>query len=79
MSVIYRYGTNMAKRYSYRCGAYPAPKHKIILAEIMGASMWCWVIYNVISEPEHLTGEFLWPDVKQWTDQELGIPPDDAE
>lgn len=26
-----------------------------------------------------LQGHFPWPDASQWTDEELGIPPDDEE
>ncbi|KAJ1523435.1 hypothetical protein ONE63_001296 [Megalurothrips usitatus] len=40
---------------------------------------WYWVCYHTITKYDHLTGEFPWPDASQWTDEELGVPPDDYE
>ncbi|XP_050429860.1 NADH dehydrogenase [ubiquinone] 1 beta subcomplex subunit 2, mitochondrial-like [Adelges cooleyi] len=34
-----------------------------------------FVIYKCVTEPEHIFGEFEYPDATKWTDEELGVPP----
>lgn len=34
---------------------------------------------NDLSCETYIQGEFEYPDVKKWTDAELGIPPDDVD
>ncbi|XP_045603583.1 NADH dehydrogenase [ubiquinone] 1 beta subcomplex subunit 2, mitochondrial [Procambarus clarkii] len=60
----------------YRTAPEAPQKITVMKAELLGAFMWWWIIYHLITEPEHLTGEFPYPDVSKWTDAELGIPPD---
>ena len=36
--------------------------------------MWYWIIYHVLSEPEHIYGHWIPPDPKSFTNAELGIP-----
>nr|BAN20792.1 NADH dehydrogenase [Riptortus pedestris] len=65
--------------YSYRVASYPPTKFQIIGANALGGFMWWWVLWHLWHEPDHITGEFPWPDTKKWTNEELGIPPDDAD
>ena len=40
--------------------------------------IWWWIWWHVFTEPEHmLSTNFEHPDPREWTDEELGIPPDD--
>lgn len=58
----------------YRC-APPAPsKSLLIAAEVTQGFMWWWMLWHIWTEPDHILGEFEYPDPAKWTDQELGIP-----
>uniref|UniRef100_A0A1Q3EV30 Putative mitochondrial nadh-ubiquinone oxidoreductase aggg subunit n=1 Tax=Culex tarsalis TaxID=7177 RepID=A0A1Q3EV30_CULTA len=48
-------------------------------AQVAGGLMWWWVLWHLFHEYEHITGEFEYPDPSQWTNAELGIPPDDLD
>ncbi|XP_050691229.1 NADH dehydrogenase [ubiquinone] 1 beta subcomplex subunit 2, mitochondrial-like [Eriocheir sinensis] len=68
-----------ADAWAYRT-APPAPsKFTLVKAEALMAFMWWWVLYHLITEPEHITGEFPYPDPSKWTNEELGIPADDED
>ncbi|MBN3318987.1 NDUB2 dehydrogenase, partial [Atractosteus spatula] len=41
--------------------------------------MWFWILWHCWHDPDEVTGHFPWPDPSEWTDEELGIPPDDVE
>jgi hypothetical protein len=41
--------------------------------------VWWWIFYNLWAHWENVVGHFPYPDTSKWTDEELGIPPDDAE
>lgn len=41
--------------------------------------MWWWIIWHLYWDWGHIVGEFDYPDTSKWTDEELGIPPDDEE
>ncbi|CAL8143819.1 unnamed protein product [Orchesella dallaii] len=64
--------------YSYRSYAPPAKKY-VIWAEAAGAFMWWWIFWHLFTDYEHIIGHYPFPDIAAWTDEELGIPPDDAE
>ncbi|XP_014276759.1 NADH dehydrogenase [ubiquinone] 1 beta subcomplex subunit 2, mitochondrial [Halyomorpha halys] len=68
---------NSGGLYSYRCGAYPPSKLSIVGANVLQGFMWWWVLWHLWHESDHITGEFPWPDTSKYTDEELGIPPDD--
>ncbi|XP_013859723.1 NADH dehydrogenase [ubiquinone] 1 beta subcomplex subunit 2, mitochondrial [Austrofundulus limnaeus] len=58
----------------------PVPSKKLRFdAEFLSASMWFWILWHFWHNPEAVIGHFPWPDASQWTDEELGIPPDDEE
>ncbi|XP_021948543.1 NADH dehydrogenase [ubiquinone] 1 beta subcomplex subunit 2, mitochondrial [Folsomia candida] len=56
-----------------------ADKKYEIWAEAVGAMMWWWVFWHLFSDYEHLIGEKKFIYAETWTDEELGIPPDDAD
>ena len=41
--------------------------------------VWYWILYNLIAHTDHVTGHFPYPKPKTWTDEELGIPPDNED
>ncbi|XP_055544441.1 probable NADH dehydrogenase [ubiquinone] 1 beta subcomplex subunit 2, mitochondrial [Wyeomyia smithii] len=62
---------------SYRVNG-PKPNFAVnALAQLAGGLMWWWVLWHLFHEYEHITGEFYYPDPSEWTNAELGIPPDD--
>ena len=43
----------------------------------MGGGLWCYWFYHLYYELDHLTGEFPFYDGSEWSDEHLGIPPDE--
>ncbi|XP_017036409.1 NADH dehydrogenase [ubiquinone] 1 beta subcomplex subunit 2, mitochondrial-like [Drosophila kikkawai] len=62
---------------SYRNAPPPHSKATRIGAVAVGATMWWWVLWHLWHEPDHITGEFDYPNPKTWSNSELGIPKDD--
>lgn len=60
--------------FSYRCGPPPPSPHLLRTAEIVQGFMWWWILWHLWTEPDHILGEFEYPDPSKWTDAELGIP-----
>ncbi|XP_072001337.1 NADH dehydrogenase [ubiquinone] 1 beta subcomplex subunit 2, mitochondrial [Engystomops pustulosus] len=54
-------------------------KSQHIKAELLGGFMWFWILWHFWHEPDAVFGHFPYPDPSQWTDEELGIPPEDEE
>ncbi|RXN10968.1 NADH dehydrogenase [ubiquinone] 1 beta subcomplex subunit mitochondrial [Labeo rohita] len=54
-------------------------KHQKFQAELLSGAMWFWILWHVWHDPDAVLGHFPWPDTSAWTDEELGIPPDDEE
>ncbi|XP_070709655.1 NADH dehydrogenase [ubiquinone] 1 beta subcomplex subunit 2, mitochondrial [Pempheris klunzingeri] len=48
-------------------------------AELISGAMWFWILWHCWHDPDAVLGHFPWPDASAWTDEELGIPPDDEE
>lgn len=40
---------------------------------------WWFIFYHLFTSPELIFGHMEYPDTAKWTDEELGIPPDDQE
>ncbi|XP_020656148.1 NADH dehydrogenase [ubiquinone] 1 beta subcomplex subunit 2, mitochondrial [Pogona vitticeps] len=62
--------------FSYR----QAPKitrYQIIVSESVSGFMWFWILWHCWHDYDEVLGHFPYPDVTQWTDEELGIPSDD--
>ncbi|XP_037083573.1 NADH dehydrogenase [ubiquinone] 1 beta subcomplex subunit 2, mitochondrial-like [Pollicipes pollicipes] len=64
-------------KYYYRAIATEHPRGRVIAGDLLVAFMWYWILYHLWYEPEHLFGEFEYPDTSKWTNEELGIPADD--
>ncbi|XP_066580508.1 NADH dehydrogenase [ubiquinone] 1 beta subcomplex subunit 2, mitochondrial [Amia ocellicauda] len=46
-------------------------------AELLSGFMWFWILWHFWHDPDAVLGHFPWPDASQWTDEELGIPPEE--
>lgn len=55
----------------------PVEKKWVYAAEAVGGILWWWVLWHFWHDFGHIVGEFPYPDTSKWTDEELGIPPDD--
>ncbi|XP_007532142.1 NADH dehydrogenase [ubiquinone] 1 beta subcomplex subunit 2, mitochondrial [Erinaceus europaeus] len=54
-------------------------RSQVIQAEFFSATMWFWILWRFWHDWEAVLGHFPYPDPSQWTDEELGIPPDDED
>lgn len=54
-------------------------KNQIFESELISGAMWFWILWHLWHDPDAVLGHFPWPDASEWTDEELGIPPDDEE
>lgn len=65
----------------FKCSAFSTRKlnaaNKSLLPFVV--AMWWWIIWHLYWDWGHIVGEFPYPDTSKWTDEELGIPPDDEE
>uniref|UniRef100_A0A2K5CX45 NADH dehydrogenase [ubiquinone] 1 beta subcomplex subunit 2, mitochondrial n=1 Tax=Aotus nancymaae TaxID=37293 RepID=A0A2K5CX45_AOTNA len=52
---------------------------QVIWGETLSATMWFWILWRFWHDSEAVLGHFPYPDPSQWTDEELGIPPDDED
>ncbi|EHB04433.1 NADH dehydrogenase [ubiquinone] 1 beta subcomplex subunit 2, mitochondrial [Heterocephalus glaber] len=60
--------------------AFPQPtRYEVIRAEVLSGFMWFWILWHFWHDSEAVLGHFTYPDPSQWTDEELGIPPDDED
>ncbi|XP_074554093.1 NADH dehydrogenase [ubiquinone] 1 beta subcomplex subunit 2, mitochondrial [Halichoeres trimaculatus] len=69
-------GTHIEPRYRQ---APQLTKNQVFQAEFISGVMWFWILWHFWHDPDAVLGHFPWPDPSQWTDEELGIPPDDEE
>ncbi|XP_018400313.1 PREDICTED: uncharacterized protein LOC108777833 [Cyphomyrmex costatus] len=63
----------------YRNIGMAEEKKWVYTAEAFGGLMWWWILWHFWHDFGHIVGEFPYPDPSKWTDEELGIPPDDYE
>ncbi|XP_040115941.1 NADH dehydrogenase [ubiquinone] 1 beta subcomplex subunit 2, mitochondrial [Oryx dammah] len=54
-------------------------RSQVIQAEFFSATMWFWILWRFWHDSDAVLGHFPYPDPSQWTDEELGIPPDDED
>ncbi|XP_056367275.1 NADH dehydrogenase [ubiquinone] 1 beta subcomplex subunit 2, mitochondrial [Oenanthe melanoleuca] len=52
---------------------------QVIRGEVLSGFMWFWILWQFWHNSEMVLGHFPYPDPSAWTDEELGIPPDDEE
>ncbi|KAM6167585.1 NADH dehydrogenase [ubiquinone] 1 beta subcomplex subunit 2, mitochondrial isoform 1-T2 [Erethizon dorsatum] len=58
----------------------PQPtRYEVIRAEVLSAAMWFWILWRFWHDSDAVLGHFSYPDPSQWTDEELGILPDDED
>ncbi|KAF7993612.1 hypothetical protein HCN44_010207 [Aphidius gifuensis] len=69
---------NSGHSYMYR-DVKEAPRKDVWMAEISTGIMWWWVLWHMWHDWGHIVGEFDYPDPSKWTNEELGIPPDDVD
>ncbi|CAH0386770.1 unnamed protein product [Bemisia tabaci] len=55
-------------------------RSQIFLANFGGGLFWWWMLYHMWYEFEEIfPGEWVYIEPSTWSDEELGIPPDDYE
>ncbi|XP_006861236.1 PREDICTED: NADH dehydrogenase [ubiquinone] 1 beta subcomplex subunit 2, mitochondrial [Chrysochloris asiatica] len=54
-------------------------RSQVILAEFLSGTMWFWILWRFWHESDAVLGHFPYPDPSKWTDEELGIPPDEED
>ncbi|NXS97218.1 NDUB2 dehydrogenase, partial [Jacana jacana] len=54
-------------------------RKQVIQSEILSGFMWFWILWHFWHSSDMVLGHFPYPDPAAWTDEELGIPPDDEE
>ncbi|XP_011795456.1 PREDICTED: NADH dehydrogenase [ubiquinone] 1 beta subcomplex subunit 2, mitochondrial-like [Colobus angolensis palliatus] len=54
-------------------------RFQVFQGEFLSGFMWFWILWRFWHDSEEVLGHFPYPDPFQWTDKELGIPPDDAD
>ncbi|XP_075611717.1 NADH dehydrogenase [ubiquinone] 1 beta subcomplex subunit 2, mitochondrial [Balearica regulorum gibbericeps] len=54
-------------------------RSQVIRSELLSGFMWFWIFWHFWHSSDMVLGHFPYPDPSAWTDEELGIPPDDAE
>uniref|UniRef100_A0A8C6B716 NADH dehydrogenase [ubiquinone] 1 beta subcomplex subunit 2, mitochondrial n=1 Tax=Monodon monoceros TaxID=40151 RepID=A0A8C6B716_MONMO len=52
-------------------------RSQVIKVEFFSAIMWLWILWRFWHDSDAVLGHFPDPDPSQWTDEELGILPDD--
>uniref|UniRef100_A0A2K6UE09 NADH dehydrogenase [ubiquinone] 1 beta subcomplex subunit 2, mitochondrial n=1 Tax=Saimiri boliviensis boliviensis TaxID=39432 RepID=A0A2K6UE09_SAIBB len=78
MHFSYSAGGGMHTEPRYR--EFPEPPRSLVIwGETLSATMWFWILWRFWHDSEAVLGHFPYPDPSQWTDEELGIPPDDED
>uniref|UniRef100_A0A674I9V0 NADH dehydrogenase [ubiquinone] 1 beta subcomplex subunit 2, mitochondrial n=1 Tax=Terrapene triunguis TaxID=2587831 RepID=A0A674I9V0_9SAUR len=54
-------------------------RQQVIHGELLCGFMWFCILWHFWHNPDAVLGHFPYPDASKWTDEELGIPPDDEE
>ncbi|XP_005097711.1 NADH dehydrogenase [ubiquinone] 1 beta subcomplex subunit 2, mitochondrial [Aplysia californica] len=63
----------------YRAHLVKDPPAIHYVGEAMSFFLWYWILYHCYFEFDHLVPDHVYPDPSKFTDEELGIPPDDEE
>ncbi|XP_057589513.1 NADH dehydrogenase [ubiquinone] 1 beta subcomplex subunit 2, mitochondrial [Hippopotamus amphibius kiboko] len=54
-------------------------RSQVIQAEFFSGTMWFWILWRFWHDSDAVLGHFPYPDPSQWTDEELGILPEDED
>ncbi|XP_004629096.1 NADH dehydrogenase [ubiquinone] 1 beta subcomplex subunit 2, mitochondrial [Octodon degus] len=74
-----RYAGGSARAWPrYRECSQPT-RSEVIQAEVLSSAMWFWILWRFWHDSDAVLGHFPYPDPSQWTDEELGILPDDED
>ncbi|KAM5255526.1 NADH dehydrogenase [ubiquinone] 1 beta subcomplex subunit 2, mitochondrial [Ctenodactylus gundi] len=57
----------------------PPTRAEVVRAEMLSGAMWFWILWRFWHDSDAVLGHFPYPDPSQWTDEELGILPDDED
>ncbi|CAG2114994.1 unnamed protein product [Medioppia subpectinata] len=49
------------------------------IAHFNAALMWCYIYWSFRHNWRELVGEYVWPQRSEWSNEHLGIPPDDVD
>lgn len=45
----------------------------LLFFAVFMTATWAWVSWHLFTEPEHIYGHFVEPDLSLYTDEELGV------
>jgi hypothetical protein len=63
--------------YLYREGGNLQGGSNATIGKTAVTLLWFWIFYNLWATPETFLGHMAYPQPSKWTNEELGIPPDD--
>ncbi|XP_075217221.1 NADH dehydrogenase [ubiquinone] 1 beta subcomplex subunit 2, mitochondrial-like [Lycorma delicatula] len=72
----YQQVRNSSEGWVYRTSGHEYNNKWLAVAEFNMAMAWWWFLWHCFHEYEFVIGEFDVPDPRDWTNEELGIPPD---
>ncbi|XP_075795946.1 NADH dehydrogenase [ubiquinone] 1 beta subcomplex subunit 2, mitochondrial [Pelodiscus sinensis] len=52
-------------------------RRQVVVGELLSGFAWFWILWHFWHDPDAVLGHFPYPDASKWTDEELGIPPDE--
>uniref|UniRef100_A0A8C5Q9W2 NADH dehydrogenase [ubiquinone] 1 beta subcomplex subunit 2, mitochondrial n=1 Tax=Leptobrachium leishanense TaxID=445787 RepID=A0A8C5Q9W2_9ANUR len=52
-------------------------KSQVWHAEFISSFMWFWILWHLWHDTDAVLGHFEYPDPSKWTDEEIGMPPED--
>jgi len=72
-------GADADQGWSYR-SSNPPPSHPVVTGMHFGVMfiLYWWFFHNIIYDPGHVLGPGI-PDPNEFTDEELGIPPEEED
>ncbi|XP_048196306.1 NADH dehydrogenase [ubiquinone] 1 beta subcomplex subunit 2, mitochondrial [Perognathus longimembris pacificus] len=54
-------------------------RSQVLQSEFFSALMWFWILWRFWHDSDAVMGHFTYPDPSEWTDEELGILPDEED
>ncbi|KJH45468.1 brix domain protein [Dictyocaulus viviparus] len=71
-------GDKLRPDFIYRAPCVGTTYIERCVTKFISALLWFWLSYNLYYNPGHIFGHFYMPYLHEFTDEELGIPPDSA-
>lgn len=69
-------GDKLLPDYIYRTPTAGTTYIDRCMTKLISAILWFWFTYNMYYHPGHIFGHWYMPYLHEFTDEELGIPPD---